>query len=51
MRLVGKYGPEAMRIDVYVPLMLPLLPAVVAPQVGARVSPAYAARVPTIAPR
>ncbi|MFJ2830752.1 hypothetical protein ACIPC1_24845 [Streptomyces sp. NPDC087263] len=40
-----------MKIDVYVPLVLPLLPAAVAPKVGARVSPAYAARVPTIAPR
>jgi Zn-dependent protease with chaperone function len=38
-----------MRIDVYIPLYLPLLLTAVAPQVGRRVSPALAARVLTIA--
>ncbi|MGW3101386.1 M56 family metallopeptidase [Streptomyces sp. NPDC001100] len=38
-----------MRIDVYVPLVLSLLLAVVAPQVGRRVAPALAARVLTAA--
>ncbi|MFE1983133.1 M56 family metallopeptidase [Streptomyces mirabilis] len=38
-----------MRIDVYIPLVLPLLLTAIAPQVGLRVSPALAARVLTIA--
>ncbi|MGI3224304.1 hypothetical protein ACRJ4B_10500 [Streptomyces sp. GTA36] len=38
-----------MRIDVYIPLVLSLLLATVAPQVGRRVAPALAARVLTVA--
>lgn len=38
-----------MRIDVYIPLVLSLLLAMVAPQVGRRVAPALAARVLTVA--